>query len=91
MEGIKKHGLTCCPFKVDNNTFDEKEAETRISNSIATIVILTANSLETKDLLFSLKAASFHYKELSRIILVHAAESCYFPVPPSSVANCFSV
>ncbi len=53
-------------------------------------MILTAKSLESKELLFALEAASFHYKETSRIILVHAAESCYFPVPPAAVVNCFS-
>src|SRR5690348_3006112 len=85
---IKNQGLTVCSFKGD--TFDTLETEKRISNSICTIAILTAGCLETKELLFSLQAASFHYKELSRIILLHVAESCFFPVPPSSVANCFS-
>lgn len=88
MEEIKKYKLICCSFRQD--IFDEKEAELKIANSFATIVILTAHSLQTPELLFALQAASFHYKELSRIILVHAAESCFFPVPPQSVANCFN-
>ncbi len=88
MNEMKIHGLKCCSFKSDS--FDEKEAELRISNSIATVAILTAGCLDTKEMIFAIQAASFHYKELSRIILVHAAESCYFPFPPESVSKCFS-
>ncbi len=88
MNEMKKHDLKCCLFREDK--FDEKEVESRISSSITTVAILTDACLETKEMIFALQAASFHYKELSRIILVHAAESCYFPVPPSSVSKCFS-
>src|SRR5438105_337836 len=88
MKEMNKRGLKCCLFRED--TFDENEAEMRISSSVATVAILTAACLETKEMLFALQSASFHYKELSRIILVHAAESCYFPSPPESVSKCFS-
>ncbi len=89
MEKLKKDGFTCCSFKKDDS-FDEKDSELRISSSVATVVILTDACLEMKEMIFALQCASFHYKELSRIILVHAAESCYFPVPPESVSKCFS-
>ncbi len=88
MEELSKRGVSCCPFR--DGGFEDKTAENRIADCIATIAILTANSLETKYLLFSIQAASFHYKETSRIILVHAAESCAFPVPPPSLVDCFS-
>src|SRR6478672_9656883 len=91
MSKIKKSGLSCIFFREDISApFDQKDAERRIASSVATISILTAGCLETPEMLFALQAASFHYKELSRIILVHAAESCYFPVPPQSVSTCFS-
>ncbi len=89
MNEMKIHGLKCCPFRSDDS-FDEKDSELRIANSLSMIAILTASCLEMKEMLFAIQAASFHYKELSRIILVHAAESCYFPVPPESVSKCFS-
>ena len=75
--------------KVQRDTVEVHDTR-KIANSISTIAILTANCLETKEMIFALQAASFHYKELSRVILVHAAESCYFPVPPESVIKCFS-
>ncbi len=87
MNELKKLGLCCCPFS--SESFYQTEAERRISNSIATIAILTTSCLETKEMIFALQAASFHYKESSRIILVHSAESCYFPVAPESVSKCF--
>lgn len=64
--------------------------ESTISNCFALVVLLTADCLEDKELVFAIHAASHHYKELSRIILVHDAESCSFPVPPSPLAACFS-
>ncbi len=75
-------------------------AEKIIANSVATVVLLTENSLRMKEVLFALRAAMFHYGEhSSRVILVrtrsmcnhqvHAAESCPFPVPPKSVQSCF--
>ncbi len=88
MTEIKQHGLSCCSFKED--VFNETEVEKRISNSFALIAVLTAGALETHEMIFALQAATFHYKELSRIVLVHAAESCYFPVPPEAVSKCFS-
>ncbi len=87
LDTLQKNNLNCCSFK--DGSFNEKEAEARISNSIGTVAILTAGCLETKEMMFALQAASFHYKELSRIIVVHAAESCYFPVPPESVSKVF--
>lgn len=68
-EEFKKCGLTCSLFR-NEEFFDPVIAEERISNSVATVAILTAGSLETREMLFALQAASFHYKELSRIILV---------------------
>jgi len=100
MQKIKDYGYSCCLFREaeqksqsfdqEGELFDQTESEKRIANSIVTIAILTSDCLNTEEMIFSLKAASFHYKEISRIILVHDAESCFFPVPPTSVSDCFA-
>ncbi len=79
MNEMKKHYLKCCLFSEDN--FDEKEVESRISSSIATVAILTDACLETKDMIFAIQAATFHYKELSN----HLGSCCRIvPLPCSS-------
>jgi hypothetical protein len=90
LEELKRQNISSCLFKEENAPFDERSVERKIANSFATVVLLTAGSLQTPEVLFALQAASFHFKEHSRIILVHIAESCNFPVPPPSVVDCFS-
>ncbi len=69
MDGTKKMGLTCIPFKDD--TFDEETAGNRISACVTTVVVLTDRCLERKDILYALQAASFYYQpRASRALLV---------------------
>ncbi len=72
MEGLKKKNLNCIPFRKDDDTsFDQFTIEHRISNSVATVVILTDQCLEKKDILFALQAAAWCYHpRTSRVILV---------------------
>jgi hypothetical protein len=67
---LKERGLSCTLFRDDYETFDFKDAEKKISTSTTMIAILSAGALETKEIIFALQAASFHFKEISRIILV---------------------
>src|SRR5689334_9491783 len=87
LEGLQSRGFKCINF-IDDESSDSI-IESRIANSIITLVVLTENCLQMREVLLALQAASFHYESHSRIILVHAAESCPFPVPPSSVQSCF--
>ncbi len=68
MEKLKQQNLSYCFFT--DESFDQLETERRIANSVATVVVLTARCLETKEMLCALQASSFHYKDHSRIILV---------------------
>ncbi len=70
MNEMKKRGLNCCSIREDDS-FNEKEAELRISSIFATVAILTAGCLETKEMLFALQAAAWCYHpRTSRVILV---------------------
>ncbi len=69
MEGLKKGGLQCVPFR--DELMNLATAEQRISHSFITLVLLTESCLENREILFALKAASFHYQpHTSRVILV---------------------
>ena len=67
--------------------------EKRIADSSCLIVILTKNALQQPEVVFAMQCAKHYFLHYSQVILVHAAESCFFPgydEQPKSVEEFFS-
>mmetsp|Transcript_19729 Transcript_19729/g.27515 ORF Transcript_19729/g.27515 Transcript_19729/m.27515 type:complete len:997 (-) Transcript_19729:49-3039(-) len=89
---ITRSGKTVSLF-AENNAFDTTEIEKKVANSTALVVLLTKDCLKQVEVVFALNAAKVYFQHPSLVILVHAAESCFFPGPdeqPESVREFFS-